>query len=100
VEQHRFASLLNGESGESRAVNTSRAQELCRDAELVEIVRVLFQAQGDSDFLVANSWVVWRQCRIKIALIMFCPTLDRDAHQPFRKPFMGAAKSREPDCEA
>jgi hypothetical protein len=73
---------------------------LSSGAEVVEIVTLLTEAKGNTDFLVSDSRAIRRKRRIEVPLVMRGPALDGDLEQPLGQPLACATQPRQLDGQA
>lgn len=95
VEQHRFATLLNGKPAKRDGVHTRGTQQLGGGAEVVETVTLLTEAKSHADFLVTDSHAIWRKCRIEVPPVVIRPALDGDLEQPIGNALACATEVRD-----
>lgn len=100
VEQHRFATLAHGEPAKARGIHARRTEQLGGGAQIVQVVRVLAQTQGNANFFVRNGRVVRRERRIEVTLVMGCAPFHRDLEQPLRKAISCPGQARQADGQA
>ncbi len=75
VEEHRFATLMNGEPAQPDGVHAGRTEQLGGGTKMIEAVRVFTQAEGHADFLVGHSRGVRWERLVKITLVVLCAPL-------------------------